>query len=103
NLAASFRVKPTKKTSMQLDYNAFWLSNTNDAWYRSNGSPRICSITPSAPSYVDSEIDLTGTYQPFKFLAFQAGYSHFFTGGYVRASGPDGDANFGYVQALVNF
>jgi hypothetical protein len=103
NLAASFRVKPTKKTSMQVDYNAFWLANTNDAWYRANGTTRVRPITPGAPNYVGSEIDLTGTYQPFKFLSFQAGYSHFFAGSYVRATGPDGDADFGYVQALVNF
>ena len=103
NVAASFRVKPTKKTSMQLDYNAFWLANTNDAWYRANGTTRVRPITPGAPNYVGSEIDLTGTYQPFKFLAFQAGYSHFFSGSYVGATGPDSDANFGYIQALINF
>jgi len=103
NLAASVRVKPTKQTSIQLDYNAFWLANTNDAWYRANGTTRVRPITPGAPSYVGSEIDLVGSYQPKKFLSFQAGYSHFFSGSYVAATGPDGDANFGYVQALVNF
>jgi Alginate export len=103
NVLASFRVKPTKQTSIQLDYNAFWLANTNDAWYRANGTTKVRPITPGAPNYVGSEIDLTGTYQPFKFLSFQAGYSHFFSGSYVAATGPDSDANFGYVQVLVNF
>jgi len=103
NLAASFRVKPTKQISLQVDYNAFLLANTNDAWYRANGTARVRPITPGAPNYVGSEIDLTATYQPKKFLTFQAGYSHFFAGSYVRATGPDGDANFGYVQVLVNF
>ena len=79
------------------------LANTNDAWYRANGTTRVRPITPGAPNYVGSEIDLTATYQPIKFLTFQAGYSHFFAGSYVRATGPDGDADFGYVQALVNF
>jgi Alginate export len=103
NVLASFRVKPTKQTSIQLDYNAFWLANTNDAWYRANGTTRVRPITPGAPNYVGSEIDLTGTYQPFKFLGFQLGYSHFISGAYVHATGPDSNANFGYVQALVNF
>ena len=103
NLAASFRVKPTKQISVQVDYNAFWLANTNDAWYRANGTTRVRPITPGAPNYVGSEIDLIGNYQPFKFLSFQAGFSHFISGAYVRATGPDNNANFGYVQALVNF
>ena len=103
NVLASFRVKPTKQTSIQVDYNAFWLANTNDAWYRANGTTRVRPITPGAPNYVGSEIDLTATYQPLKFLSFQVGFSHFISGAYVRATGPDSNANFGYVQALVNF
>ena len=50
-----------------------------------------------------SEIDLTVIYQPVKFLAFQAGYSHFFAGDYLRDTGADDDADFGYVQATVTF
>ena len=39
DVLASFRVKPTKQTSIQVDYNAFWLANTNDAWYAPTALP----------------------------------------------------------------
>jgi hypothetical protein len=103
NPEVSFRVKPTKQTSIQLDGHGFWLANTDDAWYRANGSTKVRPITPGARNYVGSEIDLTATYQPIKFLTFQAGYSHFFAGSYVRDTGADSDADFGYVQALISF
>ena len=103
NPEVSFRVKPTKQTSIQLDGHGFWLADTNDAWYRANGTTRVRPITPGARNYVGSEIDLTLTYQPIKFLTFQAGYSHFFAGSYLRDTGADDDADFGYVQALVSF
>ena len=103
NPELSFRVKPTKQTSIQLDGHGFWLANTNDAWYRANGTTRVRPITPGASNYVGSEIDLTATYQPLKFLTFQGGYSHFFAGDYLSATGPSDDADFGYVQATVAF
>ena len=103
NPELSFRVKPSKQTSIQLDGHGFWLANTNDAWYRANGTTRVRPITPGASNYVGSEIDLTATYQPIKFLTLQAGYSHFFAGDYLSASGPSDDADFGYVQATVTF
>ena len=56
-----------------------------------------------APNYVGSEIDLLITYQPVKSLVFWVGYSHFFAGSYVCATGPCDDADFGYAQATVNF
>ena len=33
----------------------------------------------------------------------RGGYSHFFAGGYVSATGPSDDADFGYAQATINF
>jgi hypothetical protein len=103
NPELSFRVKPTKQTSIQVDGHGFWLANTNDAWYRSNGTTRVRPITPGARNYVGSEIDLTASYQPVKFLILWAGYSHFFAGDYLRDTGPSDDADFGYVQATLSF
>jgi hypothetical protein len=103
DLAPSFKVKPWKQVSIQTDFHAFWLANTNDAWYRANGTTRVRPITPGAPNYVGSEIDLLITYQPVKFLVLWAGYSHFFSGSYVSATGPSDDADFGYVQATISF
>jgi Alginate export len=103
NPELSFRVKPTKQTSIQVDGHGFWLADTSDAWYRANGTTRVRPITPGARNYVGSEIDLTASYQPVKFLILWAGYSHFFAGDYLRDTGPSDDADFGYVQATFSF
>jgi hypothetical protein len=43
------------------------------------------------------------TFQPLKPLVIWVGYSHFFAGGYVSATGPSNDADFGYAQAKIDF
>ncbi len=103
NPELSLRVKPIKPLTLELDGHAFWLADTNDAWYRANGTTRVRPITPSASNYVGAEIDLLATYQPAKFLTFVAGYSHFFAGDYLADTGPSDDADFGYVQAIISF
>jgi hypothetical protein len=106
NPELSMRVKPTDKLTVQLDGHAFWLATTDDAWYRSNGVTRVRPLTPAARnanSYAGSEIDFVATYQPVEFLTLLAGYSHFFAGQYLRDTGADDDADFGYVQATFSF
>jgi hypothetical protein len=103
NPELSLKAKPIKQVSLEADFHWFWLADTNDAWYRANGTTRVRPITPSANNYVGAEIDLLATYQPVKFLTFVAGYSHFFAGDYLADTRPSDDADFGYVQATLNF
>lgn len=103
DLELSLKAKPCKQVGLETDFHSFWLANTNDAWYRSNGVTKVRPITPGADSHVGNEIDLLVTYQPVKFLNIWAGYSHFFAGGYVKDTGPGDDADFGYFQATISF
>jgi Alginate export len=103
NPELSLKVKPCKQVGLETNFHWFWLANTNDAWYRANGTTRVRPITPGAPNYVGSELDVLITCQPVKSLVFLVGYSHFFAGDYVSATGPSDDADFGYVQATINF
>lgn len=106
NPELSLKAKPCKQVGLEADLHGFWLADTNDAWYRANGATKVRPITPasrSASSYVGSELDLLITYQPVKFLNIWAGYSHFFAGDYLNATGASDDADFGYLQATFNF
>jgi hypothetical protein len=63
-------------------------------------------LTPasrSADPYKGSEVDLVGTWKVSKNLQFQAGYAHFFAGNYLADTGASDDADFGYLQATINF
>jgi hypothetical protein len=99
----SLKVAPTKKLTARLDYHAFWLAETSDAWYRANGVATVRPITPGADSYAGSEADLTLTYAATKNLSFMAGYSHFFAGKYLSDTGASDDADFAYFQATLKF
>src|SRR5712692_5605222 len=106
NPELSLKAKPCKQVGLEADLHGFWLADTNDAWYRANGVTKVRPITPAsrnADSYVGAETDLVITYQPVKFLTLVAGYSHFFAGDYLKATGSSDDADFGYVQGTVSF
>jgi hypothetical protein len=103
NPAVSFSVQPTKTTKLQLDYHAFWLADTNDAWYRANGITQVRPIKGSAANFVGTELDFTASWKVCKNLSLLAGYSHFFTGDTAKATGAADDADFGYVQATIDF
>lgn len=103
NPAVSFSVQPTKVTKLQLDYHAFWLADTNDAWYRANGVTQVRPLKASAGNFVGTELDVTASWKVHKNLSLLAGYCHFFSGDTAKATGASDDADFGYVQATIDF
>jgi hypothetical protein len=108
---AQFTLDLTKKVQAELNYHAFWLADTHDYWYRSNGFSTLRTKTPDgrdvrtvgASNFAGHELDFVLRYNPAKWLAIDAGYSHFFAGAYLSDTGPDDDADFGYLQATITF
>ena len=110
-----FNIKPVKKLDLEFDYHAFWLANTNDYWYTSNGVSALRTQTPPTPApgpdvrtvnasnFAGHEVDLAATYEVNKNLKVQTGYSHFFAGTYLKDTGPHDDADFAYVMATLKF
>jgi len=106
NAMLSFKVTPVKDVTMQVDYNAFWLADTNDTWYRANGLAAVRPLNAAAKKasdYCGSEVDFIVKWKVNRFLAVQGGYSHFIAGDYLKSTGFSSDANFGYVQATIKF
>ena len=106
DLRAQVNAKPIKALDLELDYHAFWLAETTDFWYRSNGYSTLRTRTPDgrdvrtigASSFAGHEVDLTATYEFNKNIKVQTGYSHFFAGEYLRDTGAADDADFGYIM-----
>lgn len=110
----SFRVKPHKDVEVTLDYHAFWIAETTDYWYSGNsGNSTLRTTTPGkkgkdvrtvgASNFAGHEVDFTTNWKVNKHLSLLVGYSHFFAGDYLRETGAHSDADFGYVQATLNF
>ncbi len=104
-------VKPLKSLEFELDYHAFWLANTHDYWYRSNGFSTLRTQTPDgddvrtigARNFAGQEIDLTVTMILSENIKVQTGYSHFFAGDYLVDTGPHSDADFAYGMVTFSY
>jgi hypothetical protein len=110
DLHTSGSIKPIEKVTIKLDGYAYWLADTQDYFYSANGAPRKTGgygLTPTAGSYVGSEVDLTGNYAITQYASFQAGFGHFFKGDYITDSlathGGSKDANYVFAQVYFNF
>ncbi len=103
NPALSFSVAPSKNLTLRADGHLFWAAETSDAWYRANGTTAVRPVNSGADSYEGAEIDLTALWKPKKWLTVQAGYSHFFAGDYLKATGASDDADFVYTSVTFDF
>ena len=103
NPAISASFSPAKDVTVRVDGQFFWLADTSDAWYRANGVTQVRPANAKASSYVGSEVDLTVAWKPEKWLSLQAGYSHFFAGSHLKASGAADDADFFYTSLQIDF
>ena len=106
DVAVSWKTTPCKDVTARVDFHAFWLADTNDSWYRANGTTTVRPLTPAAraaSNFAGTEIDAVVTWQARKELAIEVGYCRFFAGSYLGDTGAQDDANFGYVQATITF
>ncbi len=101
--AVWFTITPIKPLAVEFSYHAYWLATTQDAWYRANGVTQVRAITPAADPFVGTEFDVKATWTVCKNLSLEGGYSHFFAGDYLVATGAHSDADFGYLMATVKF
>ncbi len=105
------KIDPTKNLDLELDYHAFWLADTRDFWFTSNGQSSLRTKTPDgrdvrtigARNFAGHEIDFVAKWSPREWLKLEAGYSHFFAGSYLQDTGPSDDADFGYVMTTFAF
>ena len=110
--------KPTPRLSLALEGHLFWLADDRDSLYAVNGTPRGGLVSTPGTGYglnsgyskfVGGEIDLIAGYALTKNASLEAGFGHFFTGGYLqstfRTAANQGatDANWFYLQTTMTF
>ena len=110
DLRLASSIKPAKNLTVTADFHAMWLADTHDFFYQVNGAPRTTGgygLRPEAGNFVGTELDFVATYNLTTYASAQAGYGHYFVGDYVKDSlnpvGGAADANWVYLQMLVNF
>jgi hypothetical protein len=119
DLRGIFQLKPHPRVSLAIEGHGFWLADTHDNFYNAAGAPRGgvtatagstagYGINPNYSSFVGTELDVIAGYAVTRFAQLEAGYGHFFVGDYIKQSLSNPvlgskDANYVYLQAIVNF
>lgn len=94
--------KPNKKLTLSLVGHQFWLAKNGDSLYNSGANP-IRSSSNDTSNTIGYEIDTIAKYQFNKYLTGLAGYSHFFSGKFLKETGSAQDVDFFYFQTAFNF
>lgn len=102
NYKLQIKADPTKKLNLQTDLHFIYLDSPKDNLYGANKAIKRATVA-GADAYVGSEVDLLAKYQVTSFISTMVGYSHFFAGNFLKDTGSSSDADFVYVQTVVNF
>ena len=87
---------------MLTEYRQFWRESDQDAVYTSSGNILRGSGESNARG-IGSEIDLQVNWQLDRYISAYAGYSHFFSGPFVKNTGPSSDINFAHTALTFTF
>ena len=102
NYKFGLKVDPTKKLNMQSDVHLIYLDNPKDNLYGANKLVKRATVA-GADDFVGTELDLLAKYQITPFMSTMVGYSHLFAGRFLKDTGAHDDADFVYVQTVINF
>lgn len=89
------------KWTARAEYHWFWLAEpSGDNWYSASGSVIRPAPGVPTPSFVGNELDFILQFKASEFVEWQFGYSHFFPGSYISATGTDRPADFFYASVF---
>jgi len=100
--SAGFTLIPIRGLSLSLQQYFFWRASDQDALYDKSGNVLRPGTTTKA-TYIGAETDLFATYSITRHLFAYAGYSHFFTGDFIKETGTSKDSDFFYAAIQYTF
>ena len=103
NPEVSLTLSMTNKLKITPQADFFWLESKFDNWYNSSGGNARTKTSGERGYYVGNELSLRASYDFNKYFKGEAGYAHFFTGGYIKDSGADDDADWVYSQMSLKY
>ena len=95
-------VEPIERLKLASSFHFFYLADSASPWF-SSGLSVIRAGNSSASDTLGKEFDMVAWWQLSKHMKYSMGYSHWFSGPFVKDTGPHDDANFFYVQTQVNW
>ena len=99
---AGLTMTAVRDLTLSLQQYFFWRASDRDALYNKSGVV-LRPGTETTARYIGAEVDLLATYNVTRHLLGYGGYSHFFTGDFIRKTGPSKDSNFFYTAIQYTF
>ncbi len=99
---AGASVKPHMRLLLSAEFHWFVLDAKESAWFNAGGG-NFRTANANADPHLGEELDLLASYKVSEHLSLLGGYSHFFAGPFAKDTGAHDDANFFYIQSVLNF
>ncbi len=103
HLRAGFDVTPFKATPIVVNYHSFWLADRRDGLYNAGGALLARVATGALDTHVGQELDVQMTRPLTPQVGLAAGYSHLFTGGFLKEASPGRSYSGPYVMLTYVF
>jgi hypothetical protein len=103
HLREGFEFSPLKATPIGVSYHSWWLAEKTDGLYGANGALLARVATGAASSHVGQELDIQVTRAVTPQIALAAGYSHVFTGAFLKEATPGASYSQPYVMVTYVF
>jgi len=100
---AGVEFTPVKGLPVAANYHSWWLAEKRDGIYTAVGAPLARVVTGAASRHVGQEVDAQVTRVLMPQLHLAAGYSHIFTGDFLRQATPGASYSYPYVMATYVF
>jgi hypothetical protein len=100
--SAGLTMTPVRDLTLSLQQYFFWRASDRDALYNKS-RVMLRPGTETTARYIGAEMDLFATCNVTRHLLGYGGYSHFFTGDFIRKTGPSKDSDFFYTAIQYTF
>lgn len=101
NTRLDFKVIP--KTKVWLQLHSFWLDSVDDGLYGPGGTRIRSNTTGNGDKHVGVEVDLAAKVTIDRHSNILLGYSHLWSGDFIKNTGAGEDIDFAYAQYQFTF
>lgn len=96
-----FELQLVKAVALYADWDFFWRYSTDDGLYGSGGS--LARPADGGARFIGHQASVGLEWRPERHVTVDVSYAHFFSGEYIRESGPDADVEFAAAWLIYRF
>ncbi len=101
HLRTGVEFKPQPRLALAGGYHSFWLASSRDALYNAGGAVVARIPGGTADRHVGQELDVQATFTPSPRIQVHGGYSHLFTGAFLKAATPGESYSGPYIMVTT--